>query len=159
MLRVLDVVAWDTVLRGDPEAWLYLYKHFLEVYDNSLRRKTGSYYTPPEVVQVMVRLCDEALRSSKRFAVPEGLGGEGVHVADLAMGSGTFLLGAMRRIEDEIAEDQGAGAVSPAMNAVAERLFSFELQFGAFAVAQLRMPSPYRPRCNGRTQPVVATLR
>lgn len=139
MLRVLDVVAWDKVSKGDPEAWLYFYEHFLEVYDNSLRRKTGSYYTPPEVVQAMVRLCDEALRSSKRFAVPEGLGGAGVHVADPAMGSGTFLLGVMRRIAEGIAEDQGAGAVGPAMTAVAERLIGFELQFGAFAVAQLRM--------------------
>ena len=87
----------------------------------------------------MVRLCDEALKSSKRFAVPEGLGGAGVHVADPAMGSGTFLLGVMRRIAEGIAEDQGAGAVGPAMTAVAERLIGFELQFGAFAVAQLRM--------------------
>lgn len=139
MLRVLDVVAWGKVSKGDPEAWLYFYEHFLEVYDNSLRRKTGSYYTPPEVVQAMVRLCDEALKSSKRFAVPEGLGGAGVHVADPAMGSGTFLLGVMRRIAQGIAEDQGAGAVGPAMTAVAERLIGFELQFGAFAVAQLRM--------------------
>ena len=139
MLRVLDVVVWDKVSKGDPEAWLYFYEHFLEVYDNSLRRKTGSYYTPPEVVQAMVRLCDEALKSSKRFAVPEGLGGAGVHVADPAMGSGTFLLGVMRRIAQGIADDQGAGAVGPAMTAVAERLIGFELQFGAFAVAQLRM--------------------
>lgn len=139
MLRVLDVVVWDKVSKGDPEAWLYFYEHFLEVYDNSLRRKTGSYYTPPEVVQAMVRLCDEALKSPKRFAVPEGLGGHGVHVADPAMGSGTFLLGVMRRIAQGIAEDQGAGAVGPAMTAVAERLIGFELQFGAFAVAQLRM--------------------
>lgn len=139
MLRVLDVVAWDKVSKGDPEAWLYFYEHFLEVYDNSLRRKTGSYYTPPEVVQTMVRLCDEALKSSARFAVPEGLGGAGVHIADPAMGSGTFLLGVLRRIAQGITDDQGAGAVGPAMTDIAQRLIGFELQFGAFAVAQLRM--------------------
>lgn len=139
MLRVLDVVEWDRVSKGDPEAWLYFYEHFLEVYDNSLRKKTGSYYTPPEVVQAMVRLCDEALKSSARFAVPEGLAGPSVHIADPAMGSGTFLLGVMRRIAEGIAADQGEGAVGPAMTAIAERLVGFELQFGAFAVAQLRM--------------------
>jgi hypothetical protein len=139
MLRVLDVVDWSKVSKGDPEAWLYFYEHFLEVYDNSLRKKTGSYYTPPEVVQTMVRLCDEALKSSARFAVPQGLAGPEVHVADPAMGSGTFLLGVMRRIAETIESDQGAGAVGPAMTAIAQRLIGFELQFGAFAVAQLRM--------------------
>lgn len=139
MLRVLDVVVWSKVSKGDPEAWLYFYEHFLEVYDNSLRKKTGSYYTPPEVVQAMVRLCDEALKSQGRFAIPEGLAGANVRIADPAMGSGTFLLGVMRRIAEGIAADLGEGAVGPAMSAIAERLVGFELQFGAFAVAQLRM--------------------
>lgn len=87
----------------------------------------------------MVRLCDEALKSSTRFAVPQGLAGPDVHVADPAMGSGTFLLGVMRQIAATIEDDQGAGAVGPAMTAIAQRLIGFELQFGAFAVAQLRM--------------------
>ena len=39
--------------------WLYFYEEFLSVYDNELRKKTGSYYTPPEVVRAMVRLVDE----------------------------------------------------------------------------------------------------
>ena len=113
MLRVLDVVDWSKVSKGDPEAWLYFYEHFLEVYDNSLRKKTGSYYTPPEVVQTMVRLCDEALKSSARFAVPQGLAGPEVHVADPAMGSGTFLLGVMRRIAETIEERSGRGRGRP----------------------------------------------
>jgi len=31
--------------------------NFLEVYDNDLRKKTASYYTPPEVVNAMVSGC------------------------------------------------------------------------------------------------------
>ncbi len=67
LVRVLDVVDWDVIAKGDPEAWLYFYEQFLAVYDNKLRKLTGSYYTPPEVVQAMVRLCDEALKSPGRF--------------------------------------------------------------------------------------------
>ena len=63
LTRVLDAVHWFAVGKGNPEAWLYFYEDFLSVYDNDLRKKTGSYYTPPEVVRVMVRLVDEALRS------------------------------------------------------------------------------------------------
>ena len=67
LTRVLDAVHWPTVSKGNPEAWLYFYENFLSVYDNNLRKKTGSYYTPPEVVRAMVRLVDEALRSDQRF--------------------------------------------------------------------------------------------
>jgi hypothetical protein len=45
LARVLDVVDWSTLTDGDPEAWLYFYEDFLEVYDNALRKRTGSYYT------------------------------------------------------------------------------------------------------------------
>lgn len=139
LVRVLDVVEWSRIARGDPEAWLYFYEHFLAVYDNTLRRRTGSYYTPPEVVQTMVRLADEALRAPGRFAIDAGLAAPQVTVADPAMGSGTFLLGVLRAIADRIRDDQGEGAVAAAIGAAAQRLVGFELQFGAFAVPQLRL--------------------
>ena len=62
LTRVLDAVNWHTISKDKPEAWLYFYEDFLEVYDNALRKQTGSYYTPPEVVSAMVNLVDEALR-------------------------------------------------------------------------------------------------
>ncbi|HKX22117.1 MAG TPA: hypothetical protein VJM81_02455 [Rhizorhapis sp.] len=52
MVRVLDVVNWDKVAKGDPEAWLYFYEDFLDIYDRTLRKQTGSYYTPPQVTRV-----------------------------------------------------------------------------------------------------------
>jgi hypothetical protein len=48
--RVLEEVNWHFISKDKPEAWLYFYEDFLEVYDNTLRKRTGSYYTPPEVV-------------------------------------------------------------------------------------------------------------
>ena len=139
LVRVLDVVDWDVIAKGDPEAWLYFYEQFLAVYDNKLRKLTGSYYTPPEVVQTMVRLCDEALKSPQRFDRHKGLADPMVQIADPAVGSGTFLLALLRHIATAIEEDQGKPAVGPAMAEVAKRLFGFELQFGAYAVAELRL--------------------
>lgn len=139
LTRVLDEVSWAKVSKGDPEAWLYFYENFLEVYDSKLRKLTGSYYTPPEVVRTMVRLCDEALKSP-RFGIADGLAGKDVHIVDPATGSGTFLLGLIERIKATIeANHGGPGAVAPMMEDVAGRLVGFELQFGAFAVAQLRL--------------------
>lgn len=139
MVRVLDVVSWDKVSKGDPEAWLYFYEDFLFVYDPALRRQTGSYYTPPQVVQTMVRLCDQALRSSQRFGVVQGLASNQVHIADPATGSGTFLLAILRSIAASVEANEGAGAVAGAITEAAKRIYGFELQFGAFAVAQLRL--------------------
>lgn len=73
LARVLDAVHWPTLTKGDADAWLYFYKDFLAVYDNALRKRTGSYYTPPEVVEAMVRLVDEALRSAALFGLAQGL--------------------------------------------------------------------------------------
>ena len=139
LTRVLDAVYWPAVSKGDPDAWLYFYEEFLSVYDNDLRKKTGSYYTPPEVVRAMVRLVDEALRSGPRFALTEGLASPEVTVADPATGTGTFLLGVLRRIAQTTAADQGAGAVPAVIEATTSRLIGFEIQFGPFAVAQLRL--------------------
>ena len=139
LTRVLDAVQWNVISRGDPEAWLYFYERFLTTYDSQLRRKTGSYYTPPEVVMSMVRLVDEALKSSAYFGLTEGLASPDVTVADPATGTGTYLLGVLRRIADTTEEDQGPGAVPGVIEAAIPRLIGFEIQLGPFAVAQLRL--------------------
>lgn len=137
--RVLDVVQWEAISKGSPDAWLYFYEDFLEVYDNTLRRKTGSYYTPPEVVAAMVRLVDEALSSPERFGLSRGLASSEVTVADPAVGTGTFMLGILRRIAETVRENEGEGAVPGAVHGALARLIAFEMQLGPFAVAQLRI--------------------
>jgi len=139
MTAVLDVVEWSQISKGEPEAWLYFYELFLEQYDKTLRKKTGSYYTPPEIVTAMVRLVDDALRSPTRFNLSGGLASTEVTVADPAVGTGTFLLGVLQRIATTVEDSEGAGAVPAAITAALDRLIGFELQFGPFAVAQLRL--------------------
>jgi hypothetical protein len=143
LTRVLNAVDWPTVSKDKPEAWLYFYEHFLEVYDNRLRKLTGSYYTPPEVVEAMTRLVDQALRGPL-FERSTGPASDEVTLADPAVGTGTFLLAALRQIAANVKADQGEGAVGPAIGAAAKRLFGFELQFGPFAVAQLRLLAEMR---------------
>jgi hypothetical protein len=105
LTRVLDEVNWHTISKDKPEAWLYFYEDFLEVYDNMLRKRTGSYYTPPEVVSAMVNLIDEALRGPL-FDRPAGFAASDVIVADPAVGTGTFLLGVLRRIASTVTDEQ-----------------------------------------------------
>ncbi|USA63071.1 N-6 DNA methylase (plasmid) [Qipengyuania citrea] len=139
LARVLDAVSWAQVSKGDAEAWINFYENFLQVYDKALRRKTGSYYTPPEVVQAMVRLTDEALKAPGRYGLARGMADPKVHIADPAVGSGTFPLAILRRIAETVEHFDTAGAVGGALTEAAKRLYGFELQFGPYAVAQLRL--------------------
>lgn len=137
LIRVLNVVDWATISKGEPDTWLYFYEEFLAEYDNELRKKTGSYYTPPQVVTAMVRLVDDVLQT--RFDLPGGFAAPEVTVVDPAVGTGTFPLGILRRIATNIESNQGAAAVPAAIRSAMERLIAFEMQLGPFAVAQLRI--------------------
>jgi len=137
LTRVLDAVDWQSISKGKADAWLYFYEDFLQEYDNDLRKQTGSYYTPPEVVGAMVRLVDDVLRT--RFGPNASLASPAVTVADPAVGTGTFLLGILRQIAATVEADQGEGAVPQAIESAISRLVAFEMQLGPFAVAQLRI--------------------
>ena len=139
LVRVVDVIKWKEMSKGEADVWLYFYEDFLAVYDNKLRRRTGSYYTPPQVVDAMVRLVDEALRDPGLFDRRLGLSDEAVRICDPAVGTGTYLLGVLRRMAGRVEEEYGAGAVPAAIEAAIERLIGFEIQLGPFAVAQLRL--------------------
>ncbi len=138
LTRVLDEVDWSKISKGQPDAWLYFYEDFLFVYDNDLRKQTGSYYTPPEVVSAMVGLVDEALRGDS-FHLHQGLAAPAVTLADPATGTGTFMLGVLRQIAQRVSKSEGEGAVPAAIQAALQRLIAFEMQLGPFAVAQLRI--------------------
>ncbi|MCB9866930.1 MAG: N-6 DNA methylase [Phycisphaerales bacterium] len=104
---------WHAIAKGKADAWLYFYEDFLAVYDNALRKLTGSYYTPPEVVEPMIRLVDDVLRT--HFDRSAGLASPDVTLADPAVGTGTFILGILRRIAADVEADQGEGAVPQAI--------------------------------------------
>jgi hypothetical protein len=137
MVRVIGAVEWSRIHKGDRDAYLHLYEDFLEHYDNDLRKRSGTYYTPSEVVEQMVRLTEEALVS--RLGKAAGFADEEVVTVDPAMGTGTFLLGVLERVASRAAESDGPGAVPGVLAATAGRLNGFEIQMGPFAVAELRI--------------------
>lgn len=150
LMRVLDVVDWPVLTKGESDAWLYFYEDFLEVYDNEIRKQTGSYYTPVEVVEFMVHIVDDVLKNPKLFGCGLGFADSKVKIADPAAGGGAYLLGVLRRIAKTVEEDVGPGAVKDGIRAASKRLFGFEAQFGPFAVAQLRLMAEFKNFCNGK---------
>lgn len=142
--RVLGAVDWPTVSKGQDEAWLLFYESFLAEYDPTLRRKTGSYYTPVEVVDPMVRMVDDLLRT--RLDHKRGLASPDVTIVDPSAGTGTFLWRIVDRIGKTIEEEEGEPAVGPFLRESAGRLIGFELQAGPYAVAEFRLAAEFAKR-------------
>lgn len=134
--RTIAQVDWPTIRAGNRDAYLHLYEHFLTIYDPLLRQRSGSYYTPHEVVEEMVRLTEEVLRT--RLGQPDGFGGDGVRIVDPAMGTGTYLHTIIERVAEQAAERSGPAMAGDAISRLVTRLYGFELQMGPFAVAELR---------------------
>jgi hypothetical protein len=85
----------------DP--YVYFYEGFLKAYDKDMRKSRGVYYTPPPVVNFIVRALNDILKST--FGIKDGLADRRrVTVLDFATGTGTFLLEVMQQILEETSE-------------------------------------------------------
>ena len=140
IVRVMGAASWADISGGKSDVYLHLYEHFLKVYNPEQRKKTGSYYTPVEVVDQMVRLVDDALRTY--LGKEHGLASEGVSVIDPAMGTGTYPLSVMHKVAKT--ESLAPAARTRALNRLAKNLYGFELQSGPFSVAELRLNQTLR---------------
>ena len=146
LVRVVGVVDWRRIEKTKRDLYLYLYENFLEEYDPELRKETGSYYTPIEVVDAMVRLTDDVLRTRLQTGSPNprGFADEDVTVVDPAMGTGTYLLSIVRRVARVVEDAEGSGAVPASLRSLAKRIIGFEIQTGPYAVAELRAAESFR---------------
>ncbi|MER5556198.1 type ISP restriction/modification enzyme [Streptomyces sp. NPDC002793] len=134
--RTITGVNWPAIRAGNRDAYLHLYEHFLTVYDPALRQKSGSYYTPHQVVEEMVRLTEDVLRT--RLGQQAGFGEDDVRIVDPAMGTGTYLHTVIERVAEQAADRYGPAMTPDAIARLATRLYGFELQMGPYAVAELR---------------------
>ncbi|MEW1825033.1 type ISP restriction/modification enzyme [Streptomyces sp. NPDC088196] len=136
LTRSIAKVDWEVIRAGNRDAYLHLYEHFLTVYDPALRQQSGSYYTPHEIVEEMVLLTEDVVRT--RLGQEDGFGADEVKIIDPAMGTGTFLHTVIERVAEQATRRHGPAMARDAISRLATRLFGFELQMGPFAVAELR---------------------
>jgi hypothetical protein len=122
--------------RNGRDPILYLYEDFLRVFDPDAVRKYGVYYTPPEVVQLIVAETDRALTEGLDA---NGLLDSNVNLLDPACGTGTFLIAAANAVARNAALTYGQGAIAAEVSAFAQRVHGFELLVGPYTVAHYRM--------------------
>nr|HRJ50440.1 N-6 DNA methylase [Phycisphaerales bacterium] len=85
---------------GGDDPWLYFYEYFLSAYDPKLRKDSGVYYTPVQVVKCQVALVDDLLRN--RLGKSGGFAHKDVITLDPAVGTGTYLLGVVDNALDVV---------------------------------------------------------
>lgn len=141
MLRVLEVVDWT---QFPDDSYATLYESFLSEYDPELRKKSGVYYTPAELVAFTTRFVDEVLRS--HLGRGRGFAERDVIVVDPAMGTGSFLAEIVNTVARTVETEEGPGAVAPHLREFSDRLIGFENQAAPYAVAELRIHSLLKKR-------------
>ena len=167
----------STAKGGDPV--IHFYEEFLKRYDSKTRADAGAFYTPKPVVEFMVRLVDEVLRT--RFGLPMGIADpatwqqvadhngfdlpEGidphkpfVSMIDPAAGTGTFLVDWLRRARESFVASADPGdwplhlreRVLPSMHA-------FELMLAPYAIAHLKVALELHEAGGGGTMQILLT--
>ena len=149
----------STAKGGDPV--IHFYEEFLKQYDRKLRADAGAFYTPQPVVECMVRLVDEVLRSRfglplgiadpsswaevaerNGFTVPDGVDPDKpfVSMIDPATGTGTFLIEWIRRARQSFIESMPEDEWPQHLrNHVLPSMHAFELMLASYAIAHLKV--------------------
>jgi len=117
----------------DP--YVYFYEGFLKAYDQRMRKSRGVYYTPPPVVNFIVRSVNDILKST--FGIKDGLADrKRVTVLDFATGTGTFLLEVMQQILDETPEGVRDQVIR---EHALKNLYGFEYLIAPYTIAHLKL--------------------
>jgi hypothetical protein len=122
----------------ERDPFIYFYEDYLKAYDPAMRKGRGVYYTPPPVVNFIVRAVDDILKES--FGIPDGLADHRrVTVLDFACGTGTFLLEVFQRIFDNIGGPDDGRADLIVSEHLLKNLFGFEYLIAPYTIAHLKL--------------------
>jgi len=122
----------------ERDPFIYFYEDYLKAYDKDTRKARGVYYTPPPVVNFIVRAVDDILKDS--FGIMDGLADhKRVTVLDFACGTGTFLLEVFQRIFDNVGGPDSGKAASVVREHMLKNLYGFEYLIAPYTIAHLKL--------------------
>lgn len=127
----------------DP--FIYFYEDFLAKYDAKTRKSRGVYYTPPPIVNFIVRAVHDTLKEV--FGIADGLADrKRVTVLDFAAGTGTFIVEVLERIFEEIGGPEAGKAPLVVREHMLRNIFGFEYLVAPYTIAHLKLASYLRDR-------------
>ncbi|HWA24022.1 MAG TPA: type ISP restriction/modification enzyme [Caulobacterales bacterium] len=120
----------------DP--FVYFYEDYLAKYDKAMKKARGVYYTPPPIVNFIVRAINDILKDT--FEIEQGLADrERVTVLDFACGTGTFLVEVLERIFDEIGGPESGVAPLIVREHILKNIYGFEYLIAPYTIAHLKL--------------------
>ncbi len=136
-----DEEEWRLFSR-DP--FIYFYEDYLAEYDPALRKSRGVYYTPPPVVNFIIRALDDILK--KEFNLSDGLANDQyVTFLDFACGTGTFIIEAIERIIENLGT--ATGKIEPTLkHHVLNNFYAFEYLVAPYTIAHLKLSQYFEER-------------
>lgn len=122
----------------ERDPFIYFYEDYLRAYDKEASKSRGVYYTPPPIVNFIVRAVDDVLKES--FGIRDGLADhKRVTVLDFACGTGTFLLEVFQRIFENIGGPDSGRADLIVRDHFMKNIFGFEYLIAPYTVAHLKL--------------------
>lgn len=129
----------------EKDPFIYFYEDFLKAYDPAMRKGRGVYYTPPPVVNFIVRAIDDILKGT--FGIADGLAGHNqVTVLDFACGTGTFLLEVFERIFETIGGPESGRADGIVREHLTKNIYGFEYLIAPYTIAHLKLSQYLRDK-------------
>lgn len=129
----------------EKDPFIYFYEDFLKAYDPAMRKGRGVYYTPPPVVNFIVRAIDDILKDT--FKIADGLADhKKVTVLDFATGTGTFLLEVFERIFDTIGGPESGRADGIVREHLTKNIYGFEYLIAPYTIAHLKLSQYLRDK-------------
>ena len=103
-----------------------------------MRKGRGVYYTPPPIVNFIVRAVDDILKDS--FGIPDGLADhKRVTSSILPAAPARFLLEVFQRIFDNIGRPDAGRAEPIVREHILKNLFGFEYLIAPYTIAHLKL--------------------
>lgn len=122
----------------ERDPFIYFYEDFLKAYDPAMRKGRGVYYTPPPVVNFIVRAIDDILKDS--FGIADGLADhKKVTVLDFATGTGTFILEVFERAFANIGGPEAGTADGLVREHLTRNIYGFEYLIAPYTIAHLKL--------------------
>jgi N-6 DNA Methylase len=122
----------------ERDPFIYFYEDYLKAYDPAMRKGRGVYYTPPPIVNFIVRAIDDILKAS--FGISDGLADHNrVTVLDFACGTGTFILEVLECIFENIGGTDSAKASLIVRDHMLKNIYGFEYLIAPYTIAHLKL--------------------
>ncbi len=122
----------------ERDPFIYFYEDYLKAYDKDTRKSRGVYYTPPPIVNFIIRAVDDILKDT--FDIRDGLADhKQVTVLDFACGTGTFLLEVFEKAFENIGGPDAGRAEPMVREHFLKNIYGFEYLIAPYTIAHLKL--------------------